>query len=114
MNDSIDHNIQCMNNIFSALPPNLEAEVFETLVNSETVKIERIISKGHTTPESDWYDQTQNEWVIILQGEATLTFEHGEKICLTTGDYLNIPAHQKHRVSWTDPNQETIWLAVFY
>ncbi|MDX2244117.1 MAG: cupin domain-containing protein [Leptolyngbyaceae cyanobacterium bins.302] len=78
------------------------------------MKIERIVSRGHTSPETGWYDQEQNEWVIVLQGEAVLSFEHEEPLCLKVGDYINIPAHSKHRVDWTDPNQETIWLAIHY
>lgn len=103
-----------MENIFAELPKNLEQEVFEILASSETVKIERIISKGHTSPKTGWYDQEQNEWVLILQGEAILSFEHDEPVRLTEGSYINIPSHKKHRVDWTDPNHETIWLAVHY
>ncbi|MBF2025488.1 MAG: cupin domain-containing protein [Oscillatoriales cyanobacterium C42_A2020_001] len=103
-----------MKNIFQNLPQQLDAEVFEILVRHETVKIERIVSKGHTSPQSGWYDQEQNEWVIVLQGEAIILFEHGEPMRLTAGSYLNIPSHQKHRVDWTDPTQATIWLAVHY
>jgi len=103
-----------MNNIFSALPDNLEAEVFEKLIDNETVTIERIISKGHSSPENDWYDQESNEWVMVLKGEAILDFEHGEQAHLKAGDYLNIPAHTRHKVTWTPANQETIWLAVHY
>lgn len=103
-----------MNNIFTNLPESLDAEVFETLVGHASIKIERIISKGHRTPAAEWYDQAQNEWVMVLKGAAILTFEDQECCRLTAGDYLTIPAHQKHRVDWTDPNQETIWLAIFY
>lgn len=103
-----------MKNIFQDLPQNLETEVFEILASHATVKIERIVSKGHTSPQSGWYDQEQNEWVIVLQGEAILAFEDGESVRLTQGCYVNIPAYKKHRVDWTDPTQETIWLAVHY
>ncbi|MCG8367757.1 MAG: hypothetical protein MJA27_31045 [Pseudanabaenales cyanobacterium] len=74
---------RAMENIFAELPKNLEEEVFEILASSETVKIERIISKGHTSPKTGWYDQEQNEWVLILQGEAILSFEHDEPVRLT-------------------------------
>lgn len=103
-----------MNNIFSSLPENLSAEVFEDIVSSEVVRIERIVSLGHTSPESGWYDQDENEWVILLQGAAKIKFEHGREESLDVGDFVNIPAHVKHRVSWTDPDKPTIWLAVFY
>ncbi len=103
-----------MNNIFDAIPKNLEAESFQQLVESNAVKIERIVSRGHCSPESGWYDQNQNEWVMLLQGEATLAFADDTSITLQAGDFVTIPAHKKHRVAWTTPETETIWLAVHY
>jgi len=103
-----------MNNIFAALPDSLEAEVFEKLVDSDNVTIERIVSKGHSSPETGWYDQESNEWVMVLQGEAILAFENSPDVHLTSGDYLNIPAHSRHRVLWTAGDLETIWLAIHY
>jgi len=103
-----------MKNILQNIPTNLSKEVFETLLDNNSVKIERIVSKGHTSPKSGWYDQAQHEWVILLEGAATITFEDGKETNLNKGDYLNIPAHVKHKVSWTDPDVETIWLAIFY
>ena len=103
-----------MNNIFDAIPKNISDEIFETLIDSKKVKIERIISKGHTSPDSGWYDQDKDEWVIVLKGEAVISFSDGTSVNLKTGDYTNITAHQKHKVDWTDPDTETIWLAVFY
>ncbi len=84
------------------------------MVRSTSVRIERIISKGHKSPENGWYDQDEHEWVIVLKGEGVLEFEDGSNCRLGTGDYLNIAAHTKHKVSWTDPDQATLWLAVFY
>lgn len=103
-----------MNNIFNAIPKNLKAEVFERLVESDAVRIERIISKGHKSPQSGWYDQDENEWLIVLRGEAILLFEDNSSLTMKEGDFINIPAHQKHKVKWTAPNIETIWLAIFY
>ena len=103
-----------LKNIFESIPDNLDEEIFELLVKSESVKIERIISKGHRSPESGWYDQGRNEWVIVLKGEATITFENGEEANLKAGSHINIPAHKRHKVSWTNPKAETIWLAVHY
>jgi len=96
------------------MPENIEDELFDTLLQTNNLKIERIVSKGHTSPESGWYDQAQHEWVILLEGAATITFEDGKETNLSKGDYLIIPAHVKHKVSWTDPSCETIWLAIFY
>lgn len=103
-----------MNNIFNAIPENIEAELLEPLIESNGVKIERIISKGHKSPASGWYDQDNNEWVIVLKGEAILLFEDETSITLKAGDFINIEAHKKHKVEWTAPDIETIWLAVHY
>lgn len=103
-----------MNNIFAALPENLDTEVFERLVDSKNVTIERIVSKGHTSPETGWHDQEKNEWVIVLKGEAKLVFEDQPQVHLKEGDYINIPAHTRHRVAWTTPERETVWLTVHY
>lgn len=103
-----------MNNIFEAIPEDLKDEKFELLVESGRVRIERIISKGHTSPESGWYDQEQNEWVMVLRGKAVLAFEDEASITLQEGDFVDIPAHKKHKVEWTAPDIETLWLAVHY
>jgi cupin 2 domain-containing protein len=102
-------------NLLQGIPANLPAEIIETLVTSNDVRIERIVSKGHHSPPDFWYDQSENEWVLVVKGEAKLHFEtNNEIIHLTAGMHVNIPAHQKHRVEWTKENEETIWLAVFY
>ena len=101
-------------NIFEAIPDNLKDEIFEQLMSSEHVKIERIISKGHNSPESGWYDQEEDEWVMVLKGEAKLSFEDHTSVHLREGDFINIPSHQKHKVDWTKPDGVTIWLAVHY
>ena len=101
-------------NIFEVIPDNLKDEIFEQLLSSEHVKIEKIISKGHKSPESGWYDQEEDEWVMVLKGEAMLSFEDQTSVHLREGDFINIPSHKKHRVDWTKPDGETIWLAVHY
>ena len=106
--------MKTMNNIFKNIPNDLSEEVFEKLAGNENVTIERIVSKGHKSADNFWYDQEQNEWVIVLQGQARLEFDGGKIIELSQGDYCNIPAHQKHRVAWTQEDAETIWLAVYY
>jgi len=103
-----------MKNIFENLPSDLSSEDFIDLVKSENVRIERIVSFGQTSPESGWYDQNENEWVIVLEGLGTIQFEDGSEITLKKGDFVNIPAHKKHKVIETDKNNITIWLAVFY
>jgi cupin 2 domain-containing protein len=103
-----------MENIFANIPQELTTEVFENIVKNEAVQIERIVSKGHTSPASGWYEQQQSEWVILLKGQAMLLFENKSTVYLKPGDYIEIPALQKHKVSWTEPDCETIWLAVHY
>ena len=102
------------NNIFSLIPADLNQEWVETLLENKDMCIERIVSKGHVSPASGWYDQAKNEWVVVLQGEAVVSFENESEVRLKAGSYLDIAAHKKHRVSWTDPDVETIWLAVHY
>ncbi|HHX34832.1 MAG TPA: cupin domain-containing protein [Gammaproteobacteria bacterium] len=102
------------NNIFEPVPNEISNELFESIVTGDSVKIERIISKGHSSPKSGWYDQDDNEWVIVLKGEAKIELEHQVPVHLVTGSYLNIPAHTRHKVTWTHPDIETIWLAVHY
>ena len=102
-------------NIFSGIQKQAPDEVLETVLQTGQFKIERIISHGHTATKGEWYDQDRNEWVLILKGNAGLLFEGSDKtVTMKTGDYINIPAHQKHRVEWTDSEEETIWLAVHY
>jgi len=102
-------------NIMHNIPKALPAELIEVIQTGDGVRIERIVSKGHASPKGFWYDQEKHEWVLVLKGGATLLLE-GETgpIVLGPGDYLNIPAHTRHRVEWTDPLQETVWLAIFY
>lgn len=103
-----------MSNIFHDIPEDLHCEVFESLVDSDNIRIERIISKGHTSPDTGWFDQDKNEWVIVLKGTAILTFADESTVNLMVGDHINISAHEKHRVTWTVPDTETIWLAIHY
>jgi cupin 2 domain-containing protein len=103
-----------MDNLFTSLPANFEKEAYEELVRSGDVRIERIISKGHTAPDEGWSDQIENEWVVVLKGSGSILFEDGREVTLKQGDYINIPSHARHKVTRSDPNEITIWLAVFY
>ena len=104
-----------ISDLFADLPKSLPAEFIEVLVENESVRIERIVSNGHASPEGFRYDQEEHEWVVVLKGEAKLLFENDDKpLHLKSGDHLMIPAHKKHRVEWTTPDEPTIWLAVFY
>lgn len=101
-------------NIFSNIPRDIPKELFQTILESKDIKIERIISRGHATKKGRWYNQDKNEFVIILKGDAVIEYKDGKKIEMNFGDYIIIPAHTKHRVDKTSDEEETIWLAVFY
>jgi cupin 2 domain-containing protein len=103
-----------MNNLFDAIPAECADEVFDRLVDSGRVKIERIVSRGHTSPASGWYDQAENEWVMVVAGAARLVFADGTTMEMKPGDFVNIEAHRQHRVEWTAPDRDTVWLAVHY
>lgn len=101
-----------MPNLLSALPSSLSAEITESLVHAKHIRIERIVSQGQASPEGFWYDQDQAEFVVLVQGAGRLRFENEVKE-LQSGDWIKIPAHRKHRVEWTTPDEQTVWLAVF-
>ena len=104
-----------MRNILTGLPPAQTAEVFETLVESRAVRIERIVSQGQITAEGEWYQQERAEWVLLLAGAAELLFDDGQPPRrLSAGEYVLIPAGCRHRVSWTDPDRSTVWLAIHF
>jgi cupin 2 domain-containing protein len=100
-------------NLFAELPPDLPEELVQVLAAATNVRIERIVSHGHASPPGFWYDQVEAEWVVVLKGAARLRFEDGG-IQMRPGDFVNVPAHRKHRVEWTTPDEPTVWLAVFY
>ena len=103
-------------NLFSGLPAAPEkAERFDELLRRPGLRIERIVSTGQSSPPDFWYDQSEGEWVVVLQGAARLRFaDEAEARSLGVGDCLDIAAHRRHRVEWTAPDETTVWLAVFY
>ncbi len=104
-----------VNNIFSAIPDDIPEELFQDILKTDSFKIERIVSKGHASPEGFWYNQKHHEWVILVKGGAGLRFENDDHLIeMKPGDYIHIPAHVKHRVEYTDPDAETVWIAVRY
>jgi len=105
--------VSVTSNLFADLPQQLPDEHFTTLLEAASLRIERIVSHGHASPDGFWYDQEQHECVIVLKGAARLQFEDGI-VDMKPGNFINIPAHKKHRVEWTTPEEPTIWLAVHY
>ncbi len=101
-------------NLYSELPDGiLSEEIFEHLVSRPGVRIERIVSTGQSNAEGDWYDQEDDEWVVLLAGAAGLRIEtEAEERTLQPGDWLYLPAHCRHRVTWTQSTPPTVWLAI--
>ncbi len=97
--------------IFSDSPAN--EEITNILHQSHGVRIERIVSTGQVSPDGFWYDQEEDEWVALLDGEAQIMFEDGTVFLMSRGDHLLIPAHCRHRVTYTSSQPPAVWLAVF-
>ncbi|MBI1312753.1 cupin domain-containing protein [bacterium] len=100
-------------NLFAAIDRDRSDELFEMLLQTPGVRLERIVSTGQATPPGKWYDQEGDEWVALLSGAARLRFESSDSEHeLQPGDYLLIPAHCRHRVEWTSADEPTVWLAL--
>ncbi|MGB8328553.1 MAG: cupin domain-containing protein [Polyangiales bacterium] len=101
--------------LLQELPTSLAEEQIDELIRRPNVRIERIVSTGHASPEGFWYDQTEHEWVIVLSGRAKLCYkDDAAEVELGPGDAAFIPAHRQHRVVWTTPSEPTVWLAVLW
>lgn len=90
-----------------------EEEWTETLLCGESVRMERIISTGQTSPAGFWYDQEEDEWVTVLKGKAVLEFADGKTQALSAGDCLLLPAGLRHRVAFTSSLPPCVWLCLF-
>jgi cupin 2 domain-containing protein len=103
-------------NLFAGLPRStLENEQFLELLARPGLRIERIVSTGHASPADFWYDQPDGEWVLLVQGEAWLAFaDELTARRLRPGDFIDIAAHRRHRVEWTQAEPPTVWLAIHY
>ncbi len=102
-------------NIFDNVTPSKSGfEVFEKLAGTTAAHVERIISNGQKTPDGKWLQQEINEWVVLIDGSAVLSFDDGEKLDLKPGDYVFIPKDTKHRVDYTSEDPPCIWLAFHF
>ena len=99
-------------NLLAGLPEDDSGEVFETLFRGRGVRVERIVSTGQASPEGFWYEQSWDEWVMVVQGRARLQCEGGAECDLRPGDWISLPAGRRHRVVWTQAEPPTVWLAV--
>jgi cupin 2 domain-containing protein len=100
-------------NIFENVIIDKDNEEFTKILRDKDVRIERIVSNGQKSEDDFWYEQDENEFVLLLEGEAILEFENKD-IKLKKGDFVDIKSRQRHRVKYTSLSQPTIWLAVFY
>ena len=101
-------------NLRADVPEQLPSELVTLLAQGRSVRVERIVSRGHASPSEFWYDQEEHEFVLLAAGAARLLVEGQGELELRAGDHLVLPAHVRHRVTWTSPDQDTVWLAVFY
>ncbi len=101
-------------NLRSDLPQRpLADEIVDILLERPGLRVERIVSRGQVTPERQWYDQEADEWVLVIEGAARLRIEgEDEDRELAEGDWILLPAHCRHRVTWTRAEPPTIWLAL--
>ncbi len=107
--------LDVMDNLFQDIPAELPKELIEVIASSDCVRIERIVSRGQASEPGFWFDQNTTEFVVLLAGQARLQFQtRAEPVTLLPGDYLTIAPGEKHRVTWTHPEAETVWLAVHY
>jgi cupin 2 domain-containing protein len=99
-----------VDNLFANLPELSKSEQLLSVFKNPLIEIQRIVSESYSSPPGFWYDQDDDEWVMVIRGEAILEFEGGELVRMQEGDYVMIPRHLKHRVQHT--GSETNWLAV--
>lgn len=101
-------------NLLQPLPAAQAKEMIDTLARGDGMRIERIVSHGQCSPPGFWYEQDEDEWIVVMAGLARLQFDDGRLLEMKPGDQLNIRARRRHRVDWTAPDMPTVWLAVYY
>ncbi|TCH97267.1 cupin domain-containing protein [Roseococcus sp. SYP-B2431] len=88
-------------------------ECFQDLLTAPGgARVERVLSRGAASPSGFWYEQGWDEFVLLVSGAAVLAFADGGERRLEAGDYAILPAGCRHRVAWTEPGKDTLWLAV--
>jgi cupin 2 domain-containing protein len=101
-------------NLYADIPLEMPEELSQILWQTSCLRVERIVSRGQVTPEGQWYDQAEDEWVVLLTGAARVRIEgQDESVDMRPGDFVLLSAHVRHRVEWTALDCDTVWLAVF-
>ena len=113
---AMPHTPVAAGNLHANLPTtSLAHELVDRLLTAPGVRIERIVSTGQVTPDGEWYDQATDEWVLLTAGAARLHIDGEDSDRhLTPGDWLHLPAHCRHRVTWTQAEPPTVWVAVHF
>lgn len=103
-------------NLYRDLPARpLDAEIVDRLLERPLLRIERIVSTGQVTPDGEWCDQDRDEWVLMVAGSARLRVESEDADReLHAGDWIFLPARCRHRVTWTQSDPPTVWLAIHF
>ena len=99
-----------MNNLFTPNVQDTNKEVFDTLLQTSQIQIEKITSHGQTSEK--WYEQDRDEWVVLIEGEGKLLFEDGSEVRLKKGEHIHIPCMKRHKVTYT--SSPAIWLAIYF
>ena len=100
--------------LFARIPAEIPEELVGEILRTDAFRIERIVSRGHASPPGFWYDQETDEWVLLVKGSAVLRFADGRVVPLAEGDHILIPRRLRHRVERTDPEGDTVWIAVHF
>ena len=101
-------------NLLAAIPQRASTEAIDKLLERGPVKIERIVSEGHTSPPGFFHEQASHEWRCVVQGRVRLEFEEEGEVELGPGDWLDLPAYKRYRVVWTSDQEPTVWIAVHF
>ena len=105
----------CSDNLFGSPLPALGEESERVLQSGESWCLKLIVSNQFKSPDGFWYDQDEDEWLLLLKGSARLRLENPEQIIdLSAGDHLYLPSRRRHRIERTDPQPGTVWIALYW
>jgi cupin 2 domain-containing protein len=97
-------------NLFTPIRELAPGELVIPLLDTAEMRLEHIVSNAQPTPEGQWYDQPDPEWVLLARGKAVLAFDGEASVALIAGDHLLIPARRRHRVA--SCSADAVWVAL--